>query len=74
MAIELICCTQTLLREIDNKDLKRDDVAKTYALAIVSSETVKWHNVNAAIIDRLALFIILNTNKPFTIRINLPST
>lgn len=52
--IELVCCEQTILKEIEDKAFKRLDIAKTYALAIKSSEfdSVDWAKVNAAIIDR----------------------
>lgn len=49
---ELAGCTQTLLDEIANKEMKRRDVAKTYALAIRSSEKTDWAKVNAAIVAR----------------------
>ena len=52
MNIELACCTSTLLSEIEHKELKRNDIAKTYALALRSSETTDWAKVNAAIIKR----------------------
>lgn len=50
--MELADCTNTLLREIAEPSIKRIDVAKTYALAIKSSEAVNWPVVNAAIIKR----------------------
>ena len=52
MKIELICCTRVLLDEIANKAVKRRDIAKTYALALRSSEETDWPKVNRAIIDR----------------------
>ena len=52
MKFELCMCTQTLLHEIANKDMKRIDIAKTYYLAIQSSEKTDWKKVNKAIIDR----------------------
>ncbi len=55
--LELACCEQTLLREIEDKFFKRLDIAKTYALAMKSSEcsSVDWAKVNAAIIERWSL-------------------
>lgn len=52
--IELVLCEQTILGEIANKQLKRIDIAKTYALSMASSECEKidWAKVNQAIIDR----------------------
>jgi len=50
--IELAGCTNTLLREIPDRDIMRRDVAKTYALAMRSSEAVDWGRVNAAIVER----------------------
>ena len=57
MRTELALCEQTLLREIADKRMKRLDVAKTYALAIRSSEwtNVNWRKVNKAIVERWSL-------------------
>lgn len=54
MRIELAACEVTLLAEIANFSMTRDDVATTYALSIASSERdrVDWGKVNAAILDR----------------------
>ena len=52
MIIELANCTNTLLAEIGDKQCKQKDIAKTYALAINSSESTDWKAVNLAIIDR----------------------
>ena len=52
MRLELCNCTRVLLDEIAMPEMKRKDVAKTYALAIRSSEAVDWSRVNRAIIDR----------------------
>jgi hypothetical protein len=49
---ELADCTGTLLREIAEPSSKRRDIAKTYALALRSSEATDWKAVNAAIIAR----------------------
>lgn len=52
--IELACCESTLLSEIADKRFKQKSIAKTYALALRSSErdSVDWLKVNAAIIER----------------------
>jgi len=50
--IELACCTSTLLREIEDKTFKQKDIAKTYALAIRSSEDTEWWKVNRTIVKR----------------------
>lgn len=52
--IELADCERTLLEEIARPEMTRRDVAKTYALALRSSERnrVDWKKVNRAIIDR----------------------
>jgi len=55
MKIELANCTQTLLSEIADKELKQKSVAKTYALALRSSEKVDWQTVNRAIIERWSI-------------------
>ena len=53
--IELAACTQTLLNEIGMPEMKRDDVALTYALAMRSSEETDWKAVNEAIIERWSM-------------------
>lgn len=55
MRFELTCTTQTLLGEIANKQMKRRDVAKTYALALQSSDETDWRQVNEAIIARWSM-------------------
>ena len=54
---ELVNCTRTLLHEIGHKEAKRLDIAKTYALALRSSEasTMDWRAVNEAIIERWSM-------------------
>ena len=52
MRIELANCTQTLLDEIADKDFKQKSIAKTYALALRSSEGFDSRAVNRAIIER----------------------
>lgn len=52
MKVELANCERMLLEEIADKDMKRRDVAQTYALALKSSEKVDWAKVNAAIVAR----------------------
>lgn len=49
---ELTNITSTILREIATPQLKQADVAKTYALAIKSSEKIDWSAINQAIITR----------------------
>lgn len=57
MKVELACCESNLLQEIADKKMKRRDVAKTYALAVHSSEVnkVNWRKVNEAIVARWSL-------------------
>ena len=52
--IELTGCEAVLLREIADRTLRQQDVAKTYRLAMESSEslTMDWRRVNDAIITR----------------------
>lgn len=54
MGLELAACEATLLRDIGSKEAKRRDVARTYALALRSSESasVDWGKVNRAIVAR----------------------
>jgi hypothetical protein len=49
---ELINTTRTLLNEISMLGMKRMDIARTYGLAILSSEETDWATVNSAIIAR----------------------
>lgn len=46
LRMELADCEATLLREIAEPSCKRKNVAKTYALAMRSSEPINWGNVN----------------------------
>lgn len=55
ITIELAQCTATLLQEIGDKRFTQADVAKTYALAIMSSEATDWTAVNQAIRKRWSL-------------------
>lgn len=50
--IELANCTNTLLHEIATPEMKRRDIAQTYALALKSSEQTDWGMVNKAIMKR----------------------
>jgi hypothetical protein len=54
--VNLINCTQTLLAEIADKRMKREDVALTYAMAIKSAaqdaEQPDWPLINKAILAR----------------------
>lgn len=49
---ELENITNTILSEIAMPKLKQSDIAKTYALAIVSDEKIDWSAINQAIITR----------------------
>jgi hypothetical protein len=57
MSFELANCQNTLLREIADPIVKRLDVAKTYALALRSSECerVNWKKINYAIVERWSI-------------------
>lgn len=55
MKFELADTTNTLLREIADPKLYRDDIARTYALALNSSYVTDWKRVNEAIIKRWSL-------------------
>lgn len=54
MRMELANCEATLLEEIANPACKRDDIAATYRLALLSSERdrIDWGKVNRAIMER----------------------
>lgn len=53
--IQLAACTQTLLNEIAMPEMKRNDVAVTYALAMRSDEETDWKAVNEAIVKRWSM-------------------
>lgn len=50
--IELADTTNVLLREIAMPEMTANDIAETYAMAIVSSDKTDWRKVNEAIIAR----------------------
>lgn len=54
MHMELAACESTLLGEIAMPEMKRKSIAKTYCLALRSSERdrIDWGKVNRAIIAR----------------------
>ncbi len=54
MYFEMMFCQDVILDEIKMKEIKRNDIALTYALAIISSEnkTINWKLVNKSIIER----------------------
>lgn len=55
--IELVDCERVILEEIAEKSTTRDDVALTYAMTMLSSEskTVDWPRINRAIIERWSM-------------------
>lgn len=52
MRVELTCCTQVLLQEVQDEKFDQASVAMTYAMAIRSSHETNWKAVNEAIISR----------------------
>ena len=50
--IELADCTNVLLREIADPSTVKIEVAKTYHLAMRSSENTDWKIVNQLIVER----------------------
>ena len=55
MKMELACCTDTLLNEIQS-GATRKAVAQTYSLALRSSQLTDWALVNTAIMKRWSVF------------------
>lgn len=59
MQMNLVCCTQVLLREVGTKQLKQNDIALTYAMAIKSkhegADDFEWGPINEAIIARWSM-------------------
>jgi len=53
--LELRMCEKIILDEIANKVFKRNSIALTYALAMMSSEKVDWAKINQAIVERWSL-------------------
>ena len=49
---ELVNVTGTIINEITVLKLKQSDVAKTYALAIISQEDIDWKKINQEIMNR----------------------
>lgn len=45
----------TMLREIEDAAMKREDVALSYAMGLRAPDEVDWSKVNHAIIDRWSL-------------------
>lgn len=53
MRITLAQPTETILREIAQAEMKRTDVAMTYAMCLtMADDYVDWPSINAAIIER----------------------
>jgi hypothetical protein len=50
----MVCCEDTILREIAMPEMTPRDIAMTYRLAMESREaaTINWGKINAAIIAR----------------------
>ena len=58
--MELLCCEDTILNDIEHKECKRKYIALVYYLCMVSSENIDsenidWKKVNKAIIKRWSL-------------------
>jgi hypothetical protein len=53
--VDLVDPEGTILNEIADPRMKRDDVALTYAFAIRQRAEMDWSKVNHAIIDRWSL-------------------
>jgi hypothetical protein len=52
MKFKMVDCENTLMREIDMKELHQKDIAQTYRLAMESGEDINWYAVNLAIMRR----------------------
>lgn len=57
--INLVCCTDVILREIACKQARQKDIALTYAMAIKSeaqeADKPDWRAINEAILARWSL-------------------
>lgn len=47
-----------LLREIEDTQMTRDDVARTYADALLSKDKTDWQLVNSRIIERWSMYAL----------------
>ena len=45
----------TLLKEIEDKAMKRNDIVLTYAFGLISSEDIDWPKVNKKIVERWSI-------------------
>lgn len=63
VTVELMNTTETILHEINHKKSTKKDIAKTYALAIKSSDKTDWKKVNLAIIDRWSISALEDIKK-----------
>lgn len=52
MHIELMACEAVIENECSHRECTQADVAKTYAMALVSSWPTDWARANAAILKR----------------------
>ncbi len=52
MIFELMDCENVLIKIIQDKKSKRNDVVIPYAMSIVSSESVNFANINKAILEK----------------------
>ena len=52
ISISLTNCTSTLLREVAMKEITRNSLALTYAMALHSDNPTDWGKVNEAILNR----------------------
>lgn len=52
VTVHLMDCENVILREIEDRDCKRDTVALTYAFCLRSDEKIDYEKINKAIIAR----------------------
>ena len=53
--IEMVDIEYTLLKEIEDKAMKRNDIVLTYAFGLISSEDIDWPKVNKKIVERWSI-------------------
>ena len=52
---EMVDIEYTLLKEIEDKAMKRNDIVLTYALGIMSTEEIDWPKVHKKIVERWSI-------------------
>lgn len=65
MQMQMVCCEDTIMREIADEAITRRDVAQSYRLAMESDEraSINWARINSAIIKRWGMLDFIAIKK-----------